>query len=89
MTREYLCLSKHRIRSSGEFQDVLTKDGRPVYELVADKVNEWGADSMDGDYSNVGAVAGATYPEQGRILEKAYAARIYTCAGIRSAGREG
>ena len=56
--------------SSGEFQDVLTKDGRPVYELVADKVNEWGADSMDGDYSNVGAVAGATYPEQGRILRK-------------------
>jgi orotidine-5'-phosphate decarboxylase len=48
----------------------LTKDGRPVYELVADKVNEWGADSMDGDYSNVGAVVGATYPEQGRILRK-------------------
>ncbi len=54
--------------SSGEFQDVLTKDGRPVFELVGDKVREWGESSMDGRYSNVGAVVGATYPEQGRIL---------------------
>lgn len=55
--------------SSGEFQDRLV-DGRPVYELVAEKVVEWGAMSMDGDYSNVGAVVGATYPEMSRILRK-------------------
>ena len=53
--------------SSGEFQDVLTGDGRAVYELVGSKVNEWGADCMEGVYSNVGAVVGATYPEQARI----------------------
>ena len=56
--------------SSGEFQDVETKDGRRVYELVADKVAAWGADAMDGAYSNVGAVVGATYPEQGRLLRE-------------------
>ncbi len=56
--------------SSGEFQDVLTESGRPVYELVGNKVNEWGKQSMDGKYSNVGAVVGATYPEQGKILRK-------------------
>ncbi len=50
--------------SSGEFQDVPVKDGRPLYELVGEKVAEWGQLSMDGDYSNVGAVVGATYPEQ-------------------------
>ena len=55
--------------SSGEFQDKLG-DGRPVYELVADKVVEWGADCMDGAYSNVGAVVGATYPEMSAILRK-------------------
>lgn len=55
--------------SSGEFQDKLI-DGRPLYELVADKVVEWGEDSMDGAYSNVGAVVGATYPEMSRILRK-------------------
>ena len=55
--------------SSGEFQDKLV-DGRPVYELVADKVVAWGADCMDGAYSNVGAVVGATYPEMSAILRK-------------------
>lgn len=53
--------------SSGEFQDCLI-DGRPLYEWVAEKVVEWGNASMDGDYSNVGAVVGATYPEMSRIL---------------------
>lgn len=56
--------------SSGEFQDVLTKDGRPMYELVGEKVREWGEQSMDGTYSNVGAVVGATYPEQARVLRE-------------------
>ncbi len=55
--------------SSGEFQD-REVDGRPLYEIVADKVSEWGEDSMDGDYSNVGAVVGATYPEMGARLRK-------------------
>ena len=55
--------------SSGEFQDQKV-DGKPLYELVAEKVNEWGLTSMDGDYSNVGAVVGATYPEMGAELRK-------------------
>lgn len=53
--------------SSGEFQDRLI-DGRPLYEWVAEKVVEWGDACMDGEYSNVGAVVGATYPEMSRIL---------------------
>ena len=40
----------------------------PLYEWVAEKVVEWGNASMDGEYSNVGAVVGATYPEMSRIL---------------------
>lgn len=55
--------------SSGEFQDRLI-DGRPLYELVAEKVVEWGSASMDGAYSNVGAVVGATYPEMSKVLRK-------------------
>jgi orotidine-5'-phosphate decarboxylase len=55
--------------SSGEFQDRLV-DGRPLYELVGEKVVEW-ADSCMGDtYSYVGAVVGATYPEMGRVLRR-------------------
>lgn len=53
--------------SSGEFQDRLI-DGRPLYEHVGEQVEKWRLESMDGSYSNVGAVVGATYPEMGKIL---------------------
>lgn len=53
--------------SSGEFQDQLT-GGRPLYELVGQKVAEWGELHMGNSYSYIGAVVGATYPEMGRIL---------------------
>ncbi len=55
--------------SSGEFQDRLI-DGRPLYELVGEKVAEWGGQCMGDDYSYVGCVVGATYPEMGKILRK-------------------
>ena len=54
--------------SSGEFQDRLI-DGKPLYEWVGQKVDEWGADCMGSNgYSYVGAVVGATYPEMGKVL---------------------
>ena len=53
--------------SSGEFQDRLI-DGRPLYEIVGEKVAEWGAEHMGDSYSYVGAVVGATYPEMGKVL---------------------
>lgn len=55
--------------SSGEFQDRLI-DGKPLYERVAEKVNEWGSTLMGDSYSYVGAVVGATYPEMGAALRK-------------------
>lgn len=56
--------------SSGEFQDQLI-DGRPLYELVGEKVAEWGSDCIgESGYSAVGAVVGATYPEMGKVLRK-------------------
>lgn len=55
--------------SSGEFQDKLI-DGKPLYELVGEKVAEWGELHSGDDYSYVGAVVGATYPEMGKVLRK-------------------
>lgn len=55
--------------SSGEFQDRLI-DGRPLYEHVGEKVNEWAMQCMGDDYSYVGVVVGATYPEMGKVLRK-------------------
>lgn len=56
--------------SSGEFQDRLV-DGKPLYELVGEKVSEWGNECIGKcGYSSVGAVVGATYPEMGKVLRK-------------------
>lgn len=55
--------------SSGEFQDQLI-DGKPLYELVGEKVAAWGEELMGEEYSYVGAVVGATYPEMGKVLRK-------------------
>lgn len=55
--------------SSGEFQDQLI-NGRPLYELVGEKVAEWADSYMGDDYSYIGAVVGATYPEMGKVLRK-------------------
>lgn len=55
--------------SSGEFQDQLI-DGRPLYELVGEKVAEWGESHMGDSYSYIGAVVGATYPKMGEVLRK-------------------
>jgi orotidine-5'-phosphate decarboxylase len=71
--------------SSGEFQDRLI-DGRPLYEWVAEKVVEWGASSMDGDYSNVGAVIGATYPEMSEVLRKLMPKTYFLVPGYGAQG---
>ena len=55
--------------SSGEFQDRLI-DGRPLYEWVGEQVDAWGKEHMGDSYSYIGAVVGATYPEQGKVLRK-------------------
>ena len=55
--------------SSGEFQDQMI-DGRPLYELVGEIVAQWGVDCMGDEYSYIGAVVGATYPEMGKVLRK-------------------
>ena len=71
--------------SSGEFQDRLI-DGRPLYELVAEKVVEWGNQSMDKAYSNVGAVVGATYPEMSKILRKLMPRNYFLVPGYGAQG---
>ena len=74
--------------SSGEFQDRLV-DGRPLYEYVGEKVAEWGADCMSGDYSNIGAVVGATYPEQGKVLRKIMPKTFILVPGYGAQGGRG
>ena len=64
-------LVKTSNKSSGQLQDLLTQEGKSIYEKVAEYVNEWGANVVGKyGYSSVGAVVGATYPNQAKILRK-------------------
>ena len=74
--------------SSGEFQDRLI-DGRPLYELVGEKVAQWGEDCMGDSYSYVGAVVGATYPEMGKVLRKIMPKAYILVPGYGAQGGQG
>ena len=74
--------------SSGEFQDRLI-EGRPLYQWVAQKVVEWGADFMGDSYSYVGAVVGATYPEMGKALRELMPKSFILVPGYGAQGGKG
>ena len=74
--------------SSGELQDRVT-DGRPVYEWVGEQVCAWAQECMDGEYSNVGAVVGATYPEMGRVLRRLMPRSFILVPGYGAQGGSG
>lgn len=74
--------------SSGEFQDQLM-EGRPLYELVGEKVAAWGETHMGEDYSYVGAVVGATYPETGKVLRKIMPKAYILVPGYGAQGGKG
>ena len=74
--------------SSGEFQDRII-DGRPLYELVGEKVAQWGEEYMGDSYSYVGAVVGATYPEMGKILRKIMPKAYILVPGYGAQGGQG
>lgn len=74
--------------SSGDFQDQMVGD-RPVYELVGEKVAQWGETCMGDDYSYVGAVVGATYPEMGKTLRKIMPKAYILVPGYGAQGGQG
>lgn len=77
-------LVKTSNKSSNELQDLELKDGKKVYEVVADLVENW-AEELDADtyckspdyYSMIGAVVGATHPKQAERIWKEYKGNIF------------
>ncbi len=73
--------------SAGELQDLELKDGRKVYEAMADMVNEWGKDLVgESGFSSVGAVVGATWPEQAVDARKRMPASLILVPGYGAQG---
>ena len=57
--------------SSGELQDMRLENGQTVFEKMALLVDEWGKQSVGkSGYTDVGAVVGATYPEEAKKLRE-------------------
>lgn len=55
--------------SSGELQNLKLENGKFIYEQMGELVSEWGKDSVGKyGYSEVGAVVGATHPEEAERL---------------------
>lgn len=58
-------LVKTSNKSSGELQDLTLENGSTIYGQMGDMCEKWGSEDMGKyGYSGVGAVVGATYPEQ-------------------------
>lgn len=72
--------------SSGEIQDVTTGD-QAIHEHVAELVSSWGADLIgESGFSAVGAVVGATYPEEARYLRSIMPHAIFLVPGYGAQG---
>lgn len=57
-----LCRTSNK--GAGDFQDIPDAAGRPLYETVAIKANEWNIKN------NIGLVVGATYPQELNRIRK-------------------
>ena len=75
--------------ASGDLQDVVLKDGRPMWHHVAELVDEWGAELVgEAGLSSVGAVVGATHPRAVAEARRLMPRSILLLPGRRRAGRQ-
>jgi len=83
-------LVKTSNKSSGDLQDLQLSNGMKVYEHMADLVSDWGRAFVGKhSYSKIGAVVGATFPEQGRELRKRMPHTFFLVPGYGAQGGAG
>lgn len=73
--------------SSGELQDLKLESGESIYSRMASMCDEWGKE-LPGKYgfTGVGAVVGATYPEQLTELRAAHPSIFFLVPGYGAQG---
>jgi orotidine-5'-phosphate decarboxylase len=75
---------------SADLQDLPLADGRLVYEAVADLVTQWSAALVGAcGYSEVGAVVGGTFPQQGAALRARMPGVFFLVPGYGAQGATG
>ncbi|MGN0621287.1 MAG: orotidine-5'-phosphate decarboxylase [Porcipelethomonas sp.] len=86
MDKGIYVLVKTSNKSSGELQDKLIDD-TPVYAVMGDMCEKWGSGQIGKyGYSSVGAVVGATYPEQLSELRKRLPHTMFLVPGYGAQG---
>ena len=83
-------LVKTSNKSSGELQDLKLESGKTVYATMGDMCEKWG-EELPGKfgYSGVGAVVGATYPEQIAEMRAALPHTFFLVPGYGAQGGGG
>lgn len=84
--RSIYVLVKTSNASSGEFQN-RDMEGKPLFVRVAEQFEKWGAglDTASG-YNQVGAVVGATYPEEQKIIRELLPKAYFLVPGYGAQG---
>lgn len=73
--------------SSGELQNLKLENGNYIYEQMGDLVAEWGKDTVGKyGYSEIGAVVGATHPEEAARLRKRLPNTFFLIPGYGAQG---
>ncbi|MBQ9081036.1 MAG: orotidine-5'-phosphate decarboxylase [Clostridia bacterium] len=73
--------------SSGEFQNLKLENGQTVYEYMGKLVEKWGEDLVGKyGYSSVGAVVGATHPEEAANLRAQLKSVFFLIPGYGAQG---
>src|SRR5918912_347463 len=81
------CVLKTSNAGSGEIQDLVLSDGRPLWHEVARLVREWGEDLVgEHGLSSVGAVVGATHPRAIGEARRALPQSVLLLPGVGAQG---
>lgn len=84
--KSFFVLVKTSNKSSGEVQDQLS-ESTPIYEIIGKLCEKWGKDLQTKyGYSNVGAVIGATYPDQLKTLRALLPNTLFLIPGYGAQG---
>lgn len=73
--------------TSGDLQDLCVKEGQAVYEIMGQYIDSWGMDDVgESGYSCIGAVVGATYPDQAKKLREIMPHSFFLVPGYGAQG---
>lgn len=76
--------------SAAQLQNIVGTDGKPLYIRVGELISEWGQSTLGKyGYSAVGAVVGATNPDEARALRKTFKSVFFLVPGYGAQGGKG